>query len=129
MTDPDDKPKEPEVLEAELVEPKTPRGNPNMVKGVTGNPGGLTTSQTTAAREAKRKWRELFHNKGIPFAEEYLDDPNIDKTEKMAVVLKMAEFCLVKPKAGEPDAEHDGVSPVRERTMVVTFVTPKKEGN
>ncbi len=124
-----DKPKDPEILDAEIVESKPPRGNPNMVAGVSGNPGGMTKSQVTAAREAKQKWRELFHTKGITEFEKYLDNQNVDPSEKAAVILKMAEFCLVKPKAGEPDAEHDGVSPVRERTMVVTFVTPKKEGN
>ena len=138
-------PRDPDIVDAEYVDkawgpskltpkqlnPPNPKGcpNPAWVKGAPSpNPGGMKGEHRELLKDVKHRWRELFSEKGIPFTEAFLDDPTIDKTEKMVVVLKMAEFVMPKPKAGQAgDDDPAGQGGTETRTMTVTFVTPKKD--
>lgn len=127
MTDP----KTPDdVIDAELVDPHAGRaGNRAWMTGGNGEGRGpLKEHQRKSSIELRHKIRSLICEKGLPELERYIDDKDVDPSEKMAVILKAMEFALPKAKAEDVPGDGGGQGGGETRTMVVTFVAPKKDG-
>lgn len=137
-------PRDPDIVDAEYVDkawggskltpkqlnPPNPKGcpNPAWVEGAPSpNAGGMKKEHRALLQQTRQEWRELFQSKGIPAMEKYLDNDNVDPSEKAVVILKMAEFVMPKPKAGQAEDDTTGQGGGETRTMTVTFVTPKKD--